>query len=168
MRKKRIPGYVKSLIIGICIGIFMKIFILDILVVSGSSMEPTLCNGQKIFVNKLAYGIAKPFGSSLLLSWNSPAENEVVVFLYKGRLVVKRCVAVENTLLEYSMDSEYTLRIRDKEYPLTELQYNLLKKTSFVPEGTVLVIGDNHLNSIDSRTYGFVPRMNILGRIKVR
>ncbi len=75
---------------------------------------------------------------------------------------------MENTLLEYSTESGYTLIIKDKEYPLTELQYKLLKESKSVPEETVLVIGDNHLNSIDSRTYGFVPRMNILGRIRGR
>ncbi|MDO4505703.1 MAG: signal peptidase I [Spirochaetales bacterium] len=168
MEKNKAAGYAKSLLIGICIGILVKIFILDILVVSGSSMEPTLKDGQKILVNRLAYGLAKPFGSSLMFSWNQPEENEIIVFLYNGRHVVKRCAAVENTLLEYSTESSYTLRIKDKEYPLTELQYNLLKETRFVPEGTVLVIGDNHSNSIDSRTYGFVPRRNILGRIRGR
>ncbi|WP_407397692.1 signal peptidase I [Treponema sp.] len=168
MRKIKVPGYMKSLITGICIGILIKFFIMDMLVVNGTSMEPTLQDGQRIIVNKLAYGIAKPFGSNLILAWNRPDEEEIVVFLYKGRLVVKRCVAVENTPLEYSNESEYTLKIKDREYPLTELQYNLLKETSSVPEDTVLVIGDNYLNSIDSRTYGFVPRMNILGRIKVK
>ena len=127
MEKIKIPGYAKSLSIGICIGILLKIFILDILTVSGTSMEPTLQDGQKILVNRLAYGLAKPFGSNLMFSWNKPKENEIVVFLY-----------------------------------------NLLKESKSVPEETVLVIGDNHLNSIDSRTYGFVPRMNILGRIRGR
>lgn len=48
MEKIKIPGYAKSLSIGICIGILLKIFILDILTVSGTSMEPTLQDGQII------------------------------------------------------------------------------------------------------------------------
>lgn len=168
MKNKKIPGVIKSIIIGISFGLIIKFFILDILIVHGSSMEPTLKDGQIIFVQKLAYGLVKPFSNNLLLSWNSPKEDEIIVFLYKSHLVVKRCVAIENTLLEYSTESEYTLKVKDKKYPLTELQYNLLKNSNFVPEGTVLVIGDNHLNSIDSRTYGFVSRMNILGRITVK
>lgn len=168
MRKFKVPGYALTLLAGICIGIIIKFFFLDILEVQGKSMEPALSDGQKIFVNKLAYGITKPFGSSRLFSWNNPKENDIVVFLYKNRLVVKRCVATENTLLEYSTESGYTLRANKKEYPLTELQYNLLKETTSVPEGTILAIGDNYTNSIDSRTYGFVPQENILGRITVR
>ena len=161
-------NFLIPLITGICIGLLLKLFILDILEVSGSSMTPALIDGQKILVNKLAYGLVKPFGSSLLFSWNNPKEDEIVVLLYKGHFVVKRCVEIEKTLLEYSNESEYTLTVRNKKFPLTELQYNLLKDTDSVPEGTVLVIGDNYLNSIDSRTFGFVPRMNILGRINVR
>lgn len=168
MVKTRIPGHLKAITTGICIGILIKLFMLDILVIQGSSMEPQLHADDKILVNKLAYGIALPFSNRLLLQWNKPKENEIVIFLYKGRLVVKRCVAVENTLLEYSTKSGYTLKIKDKEYPLTEFQYNLLKDTSFVPEGTVFVIGDNYSNSIDSRTYGFVPQAEILGRIRKR
>ena len=168
MRKIKVPRYALTLLTGICIGIIIKFFFLDILEVQGKSMEPTLSDGQKIFVNKLAYGITVPFGSSRLFSWNSPQENDIVVFLYKNRLVVKRCVAIENTILEYSTESGYTLTANKKEYPLTELQYNLLKETTSVPEGTILAIGDNYSNSIDSRTYGFVPQENILGRITVR
>nr|WP_318716038.1 S26 family signal peptidase [uncultured Treponema sp.] len=78
MEKIKIPGYVKSLSIGVCIGILLKIFILDILTVSGTSMEPTLQDGQIILVNRLAYGLAKPFGSNLMFSWNKPKENEIV------------------------------------------------------------------------------------------
>ena len=168
MRKIKVPRYALTLLTGICIGIIIKFFFLDILEVQGRSMEPTLSDGQKIFVNKLAYGITEPFGSSRLFSWDSPQENDIVVFLYKNRLVVKRCVAIENTILEYSTESGYTLTANKKEYPLTELQYNLLKETTSVPEGTILAIGDNYSNSIDSRTYGFVPQENILGRITVR
>ncbi|MBQ0040327.1 MAG: signal peptidase I [Treponema sp.] len=166
MRKIKFPPFLKPLFLGICIGIFIKFFVSDFLVVRGSSMEPVLHDGETIMVNKLAYGLTKPFGSSLLLSWSKPKKGEIIAFLYNNHLVVKRCVAVENTLLEYSTESGYTLKIQDKEYPLTELQYNLLKETTFVPSGTVLAIGDNFQHSIDSRTYGFVPVTNILGRVK--
>lgn len=165
MKEKKHFHRILSLSIGICAGIFIKFFLLDVLVIRGTSMEPTLKDGSTIIVNKLAYGIAKPFGSTLMCSWNSPKEKEIIVFLHEGNLVVKRCAAVENTLLEYSNKYGYTLKVRDKEYPLTEIQYNLLKETSSVPEGTVLAIGDNTGNSIDSRTYGFVPQSNILGRV---
>ena len=162
--KKPLHGIV-PLALGLFAGIFIKFFIVDILIIRGTSMEPVIKDGSTIIVNKLAYGIAKPFGSTLMCSWNKPRENEIIVFLHKGNLVVKRCAAVENTLLEDSTEYGYTLKVKDKEYPLTEIQYNLLRESSFVPEGTVLAIGDNTGNSIDSRTYGFVPQSNILGRV---
>lgn len=159
------------IITGIAVGILIKLFFFDFLVVRGISMEPALKDGETILVNKTAYGLALPFGNRLIAAWNYPKPGEIVTFLHEGNIVVKRCVAAEKAPLEYSRESEYnlySLKTMGNTYPLTELQYNLLKDTSFVPEGTVLVIGDNHDNSIDSRNYGFVPAENILGRIAGR
>ena len=39
------------------------------------------------------------------------------------------------------------------------------QNSAVVPEGYVLAIGDNYSQSIDSRTYGFVPVKNILGKV---
>ena len=45
----------------------VKLFIIDIVHISGSSMEPTIQNGKAVVVNKLAYGLVKPFGSMTAL-----------------------------------------------------------------------------------------------------
>ena len=52
-----------------------------------------------------------------------------------------------------------------KKIPLTEYQYQRIKYDSFVPENTILAVGDNYEKSVDSRDYGFVPTKNILGKV---
>lgn len=154
----------RFILLGICIGIFLKLFIFDILKVEGSSMEPTLKPGSHLIENKLAYGIVNPLASSFLLQWAKPKKDDIVLYYYNNHIVVKRCVALENEMLEIIADSEYILKVNQKSIPLTEQQYLNLKDITKVPEGRILAIGDNYLESVDSRDYGFVSTANVLGK----
>lgn len=147
------------------IALLTKLFILDIVLVSGTSMMPNIKDGQTIFINKLAYGIVKPFSSSFLTQWKTPKENDIVIYLYNDKMVVKRCVATELTPLEFYQNTEYSMKVNDKIIPLKEEQYQRIKNSSFVPEGMILAIGDNYTESVDSRNYGFVSVKNIIGKV---
>ncbi|MBQ1197204.1 MAG: signal peptidase I, partial [Spirochaetaceae bacterium] len=118
-----------------------------------------------IFINKLAYGIVQPFSSSFLVQWDSPKENDVVIYLYNDKMVVKRCIATEFTPLEFYQDSEYNMEVNNKNIPLKEEQFQRIKNSYFVPEGMILAIGDNYAESVDSRNYGFVSVKNIIGKV---
>ncbi len=156
---------------GILLAILVKFFVFDIYKVQGTSMEKKFHSGQFIFVNKFSYGLVNPFQNKILLQWKNPKENDIVLFVHNGTLVVKRCAAVAGDLLEYSTDRDYNLLIKDesgfvkKIIPLTEIQYHSMKGNFFVPEGTILAVGDNYLDSVDSRNYGFVPVANIIGKV---
>ncbi|MBO4404737.1 MAG: signal peptidase I [Treponema sp.] len=164
-RKRKI---IKLALIGIAAGFFLRCFVFDILIVKGKSMSPAIEDGDVIFINRLAYGIAVPFGSTLFTSWNEPARDECVIYLYNNNIVVKRCAACGGEPLEYSHDTGYTLRTGGKEYPLSKKQYRLMSSIKQVPEGMILAIGDNAGVSVDSRDYGFVPVKNIIGRVICR
>ncbi len=131
-------------------------------------MEEAIHSGDKIVINKIAYGLNLPFGDHQIFSWKRPKENDVVVYLMNNNYIVKRIVAVEKTPLEYSYSTQYNLIVNEKTFPLTEIQFECLKSFDKVPDGTVLAIGDNYENSIDSRDYGLVSEKNILGRVAVR
>ncbi len=153
-----------AIIIGLCIGITLKLFFIDIVRVSGSSMEPTIQSGTTVVINKTAYGIPKPFGSNLLVQWQTPQKDDIVVYLYNNKMVVKRCVGIAGEALDFSDDSQYII-VGEKRIPLTEQQYQRIKFNTSVPEGTIFAVGDNPAHSVDSRDYGFIRVQNILGKV---
>lgn len=152
-------------LITLTIAFLIKLFVLDIVLVSGTSMMPNIKDGEIIFINKLAYGIVQPFSSSFLVQWDSPKENDVVIYLYNDKMVVKRCIATEFTPLEFYQNSEYNMEVNNKNIPLKEEQFQRIKNSYFVPEGMILAIGDNYAESVDSRNYGFVSVKNIIGKV---
>lgn len=156
------------ILLGVLIAVITKTFVIDIFKVNGSSMERSVKDGSLVFVNKLAYGIQNPFKAELLLQWRTPQVNDVIIYIFDGSYVIKRCVATTGTELKYidfSNDSEYILTVGNKvNIELNSVQYHRMYKSEVVPKGYVLAIGDNYKISYDSRDYGFVPEKNILGK----
>lgn len=145
--------------------IILKLFILDIVFVSGDSMETSIHDGQLIVINKLAYGIVKPFSTDFFVQWDSPKTNDIICYLYNNKSVIKRCVATELTPLEFYTNTEYSVKVNEKIIPLTDAQYHRLKNSFIVPQGMCFAVGDNYLKSIDSRNYGFVSIKNVTGKV---
>ena len=59
------------------------------------SMEPTILIGDRIFVNKLAYGLRVPFTHSWIAQWSDPRPGDIVVLNSPqgGTRLVKRLIA---------------------------------------------------------------------------
>lgn len=172
MKKMKSAGYDKLLIIlilfGIFTGIFFKIFAFDILNINGISMEPSIRDGQKIIINKMAYGLLKPQSQNYLFTWKKPQKGDVVSFLHDNKIVIKRCVLTSGDYLEILSDSEYSqnyIIIDGKKISLQQKQINFFFSNQTIPEGYIFVLGDNSENSIDSRDYGFVAVKNITGKV---
>src|SRR5438309_7982300 len=66
------------------------------------SMIPTILEGDRIFVNKLAYDLKVPFTTWHIAQWSNPKRGDIVVFYSPadGQRLVKRCVAVPGDVLE--------------------------------------------------------------------
>jgi signal peptidase I len=71
-------------------------------VVPSGSMNPTILEGDRIFVNKLAYGLRVPFTSLEVAHWSSPRRGEVVVFRSPadGDRLVKRVIGMPGDTIE--------------------------------------------------------------------
>jgi len=128
--------------------------------VSGVSMQPTLRNSQHCFLNRWIFHV------------RSPARGDVVVIRdpQDGSLAVKRIVGVGGdtvslgsgpVLLNGKVLNEPYLPQGTKTFPGPQFREQTLK----CPPGEFIVLGDNRNNSSDSRTYGTVPRRDILGLI---
>ncbi|NMP31278.1 signal peptidase I [Thalassotalea sp. M1531] len=153
------------------------------------SMNPTIVEGDRIFINKMAYDVRLPFTHISLMQTGEPSLGDVVIFDSKAsdKRLVKRVIGVpgdviamkDNTLLINGQPAEYDI-IDHAEQSIDYLEttqgvsYRVRKSNanqpydSFseveVPQGHYLVLGDNRDNSADSRFIGFVPRNEIVGQ----
>jgi signal peptidase I len=70
------------------------------------SMKPTIIEGDRVFVNKLAYDLKVPFTTWHLAAWDNPRRGDIVVFFspYDGQRLVKRVVGAPGDRIELVND----------------------------------------------------------------
>ena len=185
----------------------IRIFVLMILIVSSlrsaladwndvptGSMKPTIQEGDRVVVNKLAYDLKVPFTTIDIVKWGNPERGDIVVLFspVDGTRLVKRVVAVPGDKVEMrdnqlfvngriAKQSPIAIVSSDdygSAYVLDEDLYGHNHKVmltpeipavrSFgpvvVPQGNYFVLGDNRDNSNDSRFIGFIERRRIVGK----
>src|SRR3982751_4976840 len=66
------------------------------------SMKPTILEGDRVFVNKLAYDLKVPFTTWHIAEWSKPKRGDIVVFYspYDGQRLVKRVIGLPGDTLE--------------------------------------------------------------------
>ena len=157
---------VKVFAAALLAGALMKAFVLDIAIVSGSSMAPALRDGQRVLVYKLAWGLRMPLSEQYLLRWGSPEPGDIAVFLRDGTYTIKRCIATEGMALIFSDEGGYSVLAGDELIPLSAEQYKrLIHEAGAIPRGSVFVAGDNRDASFDSRDYGLVSADAFCGKV---
>src|SRR5437763_12514475 len=74
--------------------------------VPSGSMKPTILEGDRVYVNKLAYDLKVPFTTWHLLEWGDPQRGDIVVFYspYDGKRLVKRVIGLPGDTLELRND----------------------------------------------------------------
>jgi signal peptidase I len=182
----------KRLLFFIALIIVFKSSLADWNSVPTGSMQPTIVEGDRILVNKLAYDLKLPLSHFALWTWSNPERGDIIVFDSKieHNRLVKRVIgmpgdviAMQNNqlfingkLAQYSnqnTDTQYQLVIEDFAHHPHAMQIDNSQSSlasSFapvtVPENQYLVLGDNRDNSKDSRFIGFIPRGEIIGRAR--
>ncbi len=156
-------GYILDWVIDIAIaGIIVYIittFAFQNMYVVGSSMSPTLTNGETVLINKITY------------RRKTPKRNEIVSFKHVDSShnemnIVKRIVGIPGDRIDivdnilYLNDIEYKeiIKVGNMEYPIV------------VPENSYFVLGDNTSNSMDSRyqEIGMIPETELTGKLIIR
>ncbi len=135
--------------------------------VRGDSMDPTLLDGQLLLTDKLSYRL------------ETPQRGDIVVFKYPDAPqyeYIKRIIGLPGEMLEikdsnlviYSQDHPNGLVLREPYLPSTTLTMGnkaiLGNSKVSIPPDKYVVLGDNRGQSSDSRTWGFVPKKNIVGK----
>lgn len=133
--------YAEALLIAVALAAFVIAFVAQSFLVQGSSMEPSLSEGQRLLVDKLTY------------RFRPPDRGEIIVFNYPAdprRKFIKRVIGVPGDEI---MIVGHRLILNGE--PVTEPYILGPMFSSFgpvsVPDGHVFVLGDNRNNSDDSR-----------------
>lgn len=71
------------------------------------SMKPTILEGDRVFVNKLAYDLKVPFTTWHLSQWGNPRRGDIVVFYspHDEKRLVKRVVGLPGDRIELRNDN---------------------------------------------------------------
>lgn len=136
----------------------------DVVRVEGDSMDPVLRDTQVVMVNRLAYGLQPPLVDAYLFRWKAPRRGDIVFFHnpVDGSLSVKRCLAVSGDPVTLTADGA---RIAGRDVALSPFARNQLADRDSLPEGRLFVLGDNRLDSRDSRHYGLVRLRDVFGTL---
>lgn len=148
--------------------------------VPSGSMEYTLMPGDRVFVDKSAYGVRIPFTNVDVFKRNVVGRGEVVIFdsPRDGTRLIKRIVAIggDQVGMRQGLLQINGLPMADSSIDLTErfgeraAKLNLQDgggpdiPSSVIPQGMVLAVGDHRGSSLDGRFFGLVAESDIYGR----
>lgn len=102
-RKAPWREYLEPIALAALVALTLRGFVVEAFEIPSGSMIPTLAVGDKIFVNKLAFGIRVPFMTWRLAEWSLPSRGEVVVFIYPldpSENFVKRVIGLPGDTVE--------------------------------------------------------------------
>ncbi|WP_414054080.1 signal peptidase I [Macrococcus equi] len=139
----------------IFIVIFRSFFISNYMI-EGHSMEPTLNDGDRVFVNQ---------SIDIMIE---PRIDDIFFFkLNNKEVLVKRILATPGDYLKVSKGQLFIngRKTRYKDNSMNLLLRDQTKDYRIVPEDCYLVIGDNISISTDSRTFGCISRKQMLGKV---
>lgn len=128
--------------------------------VDGDSMNTTLTDGDRILVSQLFY---------------TPKQGDIVCFVSKDmneKILVKRIVATSGQTIDINEQNKVVIdgQVLEEDYLNTWI-YTEPKHFDFpytVQEGEVFCLGDNRINSKDSRDLGPIETRYLMGRLILR
>lgn len=165
--KKELRDWVVAILIAAALAFVIREFVFTLVKVQGESMEPTLQNEDRLYLNRLFY---------------TPKKGDVIVFKPASdpkRPYVKRVIATEGdtVYIDFKTSDVYVNDLIISEPYIsekTELMGNyimsLIAKGEYskdmpivIQPGYIFVMGDNRNNSRDSRELGQIPLNEVMG-----
>jgi signal peptidase I len=144
---------------------FMRLFIVDIGIIDGQSMEPKLMDSQPFLINRFFYFIHSPRRYDLV-QIHDPGKSEDAlvkriigvpgdtVYISNGKVFIKAADSDLHALDEYYLPEGMRTEVKFGADDITVLHENMF-----------FVLGDNRFYSYDSREFGPVHEKFILGHV---
>lgn len=164
VKKNSLEDIIKFALIALLIVVPIRWFVAQPFIVRGASMEPTFLNGEYLIVDQLAY------------RFEEPARGDVIIMRYPkdpSMFFIKRIIGLPNETVEI-LGSRVVVD-RPNAAPLS-LDESFIPKERLQSEYGVyelgpdeyFVMGDNRIESSDSRSWGALPKKDVVGRALVR
>jgi len=181
----------KSFIVFLILMFVFRSAVADWNTVPTGSMKPTIVEGDRVLINKVAYDLRLPFSTVSLLKVSDPVRGDIIVFesAVSDKRLIKRVIGVPGDTVALVNNELYLNGLRLPYKTLLDNGFSLdrlegLNSASYIikvnksptlaanfesltiPDNFYFTLGDNRDNSADSRFIGLVPRGEIIGRSK--
>ncbi|MFT4799863.1 MAG: signal peptidase I, partial [Candidatus Azotimanducaceae bacterium] len=131
----------RTLIIFLIVMVLFRSAIADWNQVPTGSMKPTILEGDRVVVNKLAYDLKVPFTTWHLAQWDNPSRGEIVTFYSPAdeKLLIKRVIGVPGDVVKMRnnqlyINDESAIYSRLDDDIVNQLDYAQRRKHSFFNE----------------------------------
>lgn len=150
---KKIFKEILPYIIIIVIVILIKTYIFSLIRVNGPSMEETLLNKDIMMLDKISY------------RFKEIKRFDIVVIDIGNEYIIKRIIGLPGEKVSYKNNELY---INGKKVKSNFKHANTedFKIEYKIPNNQYFVLGDNRLNSTDSRIIGMIPKNKIIGHAR--
>jgi signal peptidase I len=164
--------YGQAILLAVVLALFFRSFILQAFHIPSGSMIPTFLEGDRVLVEKFAYGLRNPLTNQVWFDTGAPSRWDVVVFIAPEETdkdFVKRVVGLPGETVAMV---EGELFINGHKTPDPYARYDAKAawagSRSFPPvtmkPGQYFMMGDNRDHSSDSRVWGPVDFALLKGK----
>jgi signal peptidase I len=158
--QEEVLAWLKTLFSAAVYAVLIVTFGFQVARVEGLSMAPTLEDQDRLIVNKLVYRIG------------DPRRGDIVMLYYPvdpSKSFVKRVIAEEGDTVRIIEGHVYVndVPLQD-DYVPAEYRSHDDYGPKVIDPGYYFVMGDHRNNSSDSRTWGYVPKKYIIGKVQLR
>jgi len=150
------------------VALLLRFLIIEPRYIPSLSMYPTFDVGDQLAVEKVTKRL-RPFNRNEVVVFNPPKTfQDIMINTYNNNkkskeALIKRIVAIEGDEVRVSSGKLYINGIKQDE-PFTAEDAAYEFGPVLVPEGSLLVLGDNRNHSLDGHIWGFLPKENVIGR----
>jgi signal peptidase I len=168
---RTIAEYIVLAVVAIAVALLIQAFLVKPYRIPSESMENTLLIGDRVLVDRISW------------RFSDPSRQDIVVFHppFAGPVLIKRIIGMPGDTVSLKdgsvyingkkLDEPYVRQVNGKPVPSEPFDNGLpwsLQTPYKVPAGEYFVMGDNRIDSGDSREFGPVARAQLVGKAFAR